>query len=193
MDETERLVRILTEFALAIAIALMLATPILPYGIIVGYLFTHSLSFVLNGHLTCLTRRIRKDYPALTLTVAISTLMEMKSRICRENSISGAAVFGSFAGEEFTGRSDLDIRLIRKPGVIMGIRACYFAMLERARATLRDVPLDLYVVDKPLNLFRQVKREEHPIILWDPGNIFTSIYGGQVSYLEPLSAPSNCQ
>ena len=48
---------------------------------------------------------------------------------------------------EWKETSDLDMRLVRRPGVRNGLRACWFVMKERTRANMRRFPLDVFLLD----------------------------------------------
>ncbi|MEK7324059.1 MAG: hypothetical protein AAB217_02235, partial [Chloroflexota bacterium] len=71
---------------------------------------------------------------------------------------------------KWTPASDLDVRLVRHPGAINALRACLLVLRERARATFRRFPLDIYVLDSGAGLSK-LRPDEPPRVLINRLNI----------------------
>ena len=73
--------------------------------------------------------------------------------------------YGSLVREEWSSTSDLDARLIRYPGRLNGLRACWFLLCERTRALLAGFPLDMYLLDDEGSL-QKLEADERPMYLY---------------------------
>jgi hypothetical protein len=86
----------------------------------------------------------------------------LRVRVAQEPCIVYTAAYGSLAREEWSPTSDLDVRLVRAPGLRSAWRVCWFATRERARAFWKKFPLDMFVLDGYASLD---KMSENPVIL----------------------------
>jgi predicted nucleotidyltransferase len=78
-------------------------------------------------------------------------------------------VYGSLTRGELRPTSDLDVRLIRRPGLVNGLRACWFVLRERTRAHLTGFPIDFLVLDSP-RLLKRMRPDEPPLVIYDATN-----------------------
>jgi hypothetical protein len=101
-------------------------------------------------------------------------LAAVAARVRGEPSVRYAALFGSIARGEWQPTSDVDLRLVRRPGIRAGLRACGFALCERTRATWGGIALDVYVLDGPAALAR-LRRDEPAVVLHDPEGLSRSL------------------
>jgi predicted nucleotidyltransferase len=160
MDRTERLFKLGLDLILT-ALLWILLSPLLglswAWALLVAFLLAHTLNFLFNGqmwvvlkhfHLVRNSRSEFEDY-----------LSQLAQRIQAEPSIERAAAYGSLVRGEWHESSDLDLRLVRKPGLRNGLRACWFAMRERTRALFRRFPLDVFLLDDPSRLGRMREDE----------------------------------
>lgn len=74
-------------------------------------------------------------------------------------------VYGSFCRREFHGRSDLDLRIIHRPGEF-GVGLFLLSVWARIVSMMRGCPTDLQVVDSEDFLLRQMDAREIPINVW---------------------------
>jgi hypothetical protein len=95
---------------------------------------------------------------------------QLKRRVQRKASIELVLLYGSTSRNELTENSDLDVRIIRKRGLINGLSACWFALCERSWAFINMFPLDIYVLDDGDKL-SQMRKDEIPIIIYNSNNI----------------------
>ena len=125
-------------------------------------LISHTLNWIFNGQIFVVFKNLKLiRTPPQKIDAYIQRL---KKRVEDEPSIIWAGVYGSLVRGEFKETSDLDIRLIRKPGLINGVRACIFVMRERTWATFNRFPLDIYVGDS-FKFLEKMKKEEIPIVI----------------------------
>lgn len=170
MDKTERAFKMLLDLLLFLPLYSVLKWY---YGTLlsafVAVILAHTFNWAFNGQIFVLLKILGlinteeeqfNDY-----------LDNIKKRLEKEKSIYAAAAFGSFSRGEAKKSSDLDIRIVRRPGVINGLRACSFGVFERSRALFKKFPLDLYVVDSKKHLSK-LRDDEVPVVLYDPDNFF---------------------
>lgn len=165
MDPTELLFKTCLE-AILIVIFLPLLALIgqLPWAwaTTVAFVLAHTLNFLFNGQMWVVlkhfgwVRRSRSEFDAY--------LCQLSDRIWAEPSIEYAEAYGSLVRGEWSSTSDLDVRLVRKSGVINGLRACSFSFRERTRALLRKFPLDIAVFDGPQRL-TEMRSDEVPQVM----------------------------
>ena len=106
------------------------------------------------------------------------------ARVRKEHSIKSAATYGSCSRSEWKSSSDLDIRLIRQPGLVNGVWACIFVLTERTRALFNKYPLDIYVLDDIDNLDR-LRSDEIPIIISDENGLLNEFYQSNLNEENP--------
>lgn len=148
MDKTERAFKISIDlFVMSIyvfAFGLSFET------ILVGLMFGHTLNFVFNGQINVVLKNfglIRNDERKLKCYLA-----SLQVRIRLRKSVCFGAVYGSLSRSELRDTSDLDIRLVRNKGLIYALDACLFVAMERTRAFMSGIPLDIYVCDSRLTV-----------------------------------------
>jgi predicted nucleotidyltransferase len=88
----------------------------------------------------------------------------------KSDACDAVLIYGSMCRGAFHGRSDLDLRIIRKPGLLPGLTAIVVGFVVRVLAALRKIPVDLQVVDSLEFLKKQMRVDEHPITVYlSPG------------------------
>src|SRR6185437_6163282 len=91
-------------------------------------------------------------------------------RVQKSGSVCGVFIFGSISRGVWHRRSDIDMRFVRRPGILNLILAASLTMRERFLALEWWQPLDLYLADDT-GFFKKMRRDEVPIALAisDPG------------------------
>ena len=163
MDTTERLWKFGLDVLLTAILAGLLRGHMRRLPLIaVAWCGAHTFNFFFNAHFWSLTKHfgsINQDWLAYQ-----SELIRLQQRIGREPNILFAAAYGSLARARWSPHSDLDVRLVRAPGILSACCVCWFATYERARAFLCRFPLDLYVLDSYSSL-AQLSECSQPIVL----------------------------
>lgn len=147
MDPTERWFKIGLDGIMTGAFMLILGPYLLlAPALILSFLAAHTLNFLLNGQLW----GALKQYGLVHIPPETYKryVLGLSQRGCEECSIQHLYVYGSLARQEWTPASDLDVRLVRYPGLSNGLRACWFVLKERSRALFVRFPMDIYVVDR---------------------------------------------
>jgi len=122
------------------------------YMWLAAFLLAHTINFLFNGQLW----GVLKHYG---LIVCEHEKFEQyvngfAERARREPSIHQVLVIGSLSRQEWRTESDFDARIVRYPGFVNGIRACWFLVAERTRALVAIFPIDVYVLDSSDSLGR---------------------------------------
>lgn len=186
-DKTEKYFKVAFDLVLILVIYFiinLINTSNSVTALMVSFLFAHTINWLLNVGVWC---SLRGKYGMYVKGVGATDLQEyarcLQKRIYDEPSIMAAAIYGSVARGEAKDTSDLDVRVIRIPGIFNGIRACTFGLLERFRALIGKVPLDLCVIDSTDHL-SNLRTDEYPLIMYDPNRIFSTLYD-RVDYFDP--------
>jgi predicted nucleotidyltransferase len=127
-------------------------------------LIAHTVNWVLNGNWWA---GMLFTFPGLRNRGDRATcdyLNRMARRLQGDPSVSGVMIFGSVSRGMWHERSDLDLRLLRRPGLRNGIAGVLILMRERLIALLARQPLDIYLADD-LPFLRRMRPDEPPVFL----------------------------
>jgi len=160
MDPTERRFKLVLDFWLTAGLGLVLST-LLQWYIAwpLAFAAAHSLNFLFNGELWGVLKHygfIEQQHHEFDEYV-----QAFCKRAQHEPAVDYVLVCGSVARDEWSPQSDLDVRLVRVPGFLNGLRACWFLLYERTRALFAGFPLDAYVLDGEASL-QKLRLEERP-------------------------------
>jgi predicted nucleotidyltransferase len=165
-DKTEKAFKVLLDLILTMFLySFLISLSNIYLDLIVSLIMSHTILFLLNGQLFVLARNFDIVYNDPQRIIDYAN--ELKNRASYEKSISCLVLYGSLVRGEIKPTSDLDVRVIRKSGVLNGFRACMFGLKERSRALFLKFPLDMYVIDSPKSLLK-MRADEIPVVLYDP-------------------------
>lgn len=164
MDRTERLFKIGVELVIASILFFfaLIAGFKLIWAVVVSFLLAHTINWLVNSQIWVvmkhfkMVRHTRDEFDRY--------IGSLKRRIGKEPSITWGAAFGSLARGEWNEYSDLDVRLVHKPGLQNSVRACWFVMKERSRAFAQRFPLDIYLLDD-FSRSLELRPDEYPVHL----------------------------
>ncbi len=191
LDTTERLARMVLE---------IVPTILLMWGF--SFLFDHSWS---NLYLWCLAvvlvhalnwifnsnwcAAVIFAFPSLRNPGEQATcryLNAMGERLQNSRSISSVIVFGSVARGQWHDRSDLDLRLFRRRGLVNAVCAVAILLRERIIAVFLRQPLDIYLADG-VEFLMKMRKDEPPVFLTKNDRRLDEAYpDGKVTRLERL-------
>jgi len=167
MDRGERLFKVALDISLTILGTILLSTWVPAKAAFpAALLAAHTLNFLFNGHLWGVLKHYGgsghsyEDYAAYA--------SEFLQRASRHDSIRCTVLCGSLPRREWSPASDLDARLIRRPGFRNGLLVAFFLMRERTAALFARFPLDAYMLDDEASLPRFVADEPLIIISSSP-------------------------
>lgn len=164
LDPTERRFKIGLDILLTIFGALLLGiwfSWLISWS--VAFFIAHTLNFLFNGHLWGVLKHyglVRHSHTSFRGYVG-----GIVNRTATVPAIRYVVAYGSLSREAWSFASDLDARVIRYPGQLNGLRACWFLVGERTRALLAGFPLDMYVLDDERSLCK-LKANERPVYLY---------------------------
>lgn len=162
MDPTERWFKLGIDVVLLALIGLPLSFWLpLPLALLIGAIVAHTINFVLNGQIYGVLKHF--GYVENTWEDFNDEVKRLERRTLAEPHIRFAAIYGSVSRGEWSPTSDIDIRVVRTPGIYSAWRVCWFAVCERARSFWKKFPLDILVLDGYESLSRLAER--NPVIL----------------------------
>lgn len=178
LDKTERFYRIIWEMIPMTAALFLLSFLSIPiWGrVIISFLIAHTLNWMFNDNLwTCIQFTLpnllnpgndkTKDY-----------LMKMQSRMKKRSSVGGCMIYGSMSRGVWKEKSDLDVRILRKPGIINGFLGYLACWAERLIAVFSKQPLDIYMADSP-EFLKKMRFDEYPIFIKADDCRLDNLYG----------------
>jgi len=166
MDTTEKAFFLIIDLVLFVPLFLMfLAFTNLIFSVILSAIVAHTLHFFFNGHFYVLLKNLgRSETGFAHLKDYMNWLVK---RADGKSEILAVVAYGSLSRHQLSESSDLDVRIVRQDGAINGLKACIFTFMERSRALLRKIPLDVYTFDGFRSLDK-IDPSEPPVILYDP-------------------------
>ena len=147
------------------------------YSVIYAFFLSHSVCWLLTGNfwVYMLDSFLFVRNPGVDKLIAYIKLT--KKMLTYLNCCDAILIYGSMCRNMFHGRSDLDLRVIRRSDAKYGAIALAIGLACRAYAFFKIIPVDLQVVDS-LNFLRQQMREdENPIIVYKRKEANLSIKG----------------
>lgn len=182
LDHTEMICRAIWEllwFAAFLSLFLFIDLPIW-LSFILAFLITHTLNFMFNYNFwTCVTFYLPEtNNPGNEKTREY--LNRMQIRMKNDKPIAGVMVFGSLSRAMWHNKSDLDIRVLRNPGLINGLLSYLIVHRERLIAFFNKQPLDMYLVDGPEHL-SLMRGDEYPIFIKVPETQLRELYGNNMT------------
>ncbi len=170
MDVGERRVRVAIELVVITALCAAFAIMREPgprefaIGIASCAVAVHTMNWIFNGNFVALIQfafpRMRNQGESATREY----LNAMAGRLRRHRSIGGVLVYGSIARGAWHDRSDMDLRILRTPGVSNLLAAVAVTMQERIRALISWQPIDLYLADD-VDFLARMRADEVPVFL----------------------------
>jgi L-malate glycosyltransferase len=165
MDVTELSFKIAIDIFLTLIFSVILSSWLtLVPAVILAFFIAHTMNFFFNGQIFVVLKHfgdVTHELPEFE-----QYIKAIQVRLGKESGIRWAAIYGSMTRGELKRTSDLDIRLIRFPGLINGLRACWFILMERTRAHLSRFPIDFLVLDSP-HLLKRMRSDEPPLVIYD--------------------------
>jgi hypothetical protein len=185
MDRTELFFHIISS----LIVTLLLYSILFAYGlfssqwvrILAALIGSRTLTYLFNDHFwggllvsfgfvkNCGKKNIRKY------------LIDSQRRISRCDSIHSYNVYGSLVRGEFHNKSDLDVRYIRRPGIMNALAATSFAAKERVIAFFTRIPLDSFVGDK-VGFLDKMRSDEMPIVIKDDEALMAKKYKKYIAF-----------
>ena len=168
LDLTEKICRVFFELISFFVAYVILSFFGLDSSIILkcllSFVIGHSFNWIFNDNFwTCLMF----TFPSIKNPGNIKTinyLSKLQLRLRKHYCVSACLIFGSVSRGVWHDKSDLDVRILRRPGFLNGI-CCYFIVwFERVIAVFYRQPLDLYMVDR-ISFLDKMRNDEFPVFI----------------------------
>jgi hypothetical protein len=158
-----------------------------PLSFIVNLLIAFGIAHTLNWFINCnfyvlfvhrmkIARTSKKE-----LFNQLSDIQNRLEGIKDKSWIRYSVSHGGICKGTLNEHSDIDVSLIRKPGLGNLIKAILFYVKEKKYADLKKVPLDIFICDTPENCMIRAKRQKNPIVLLDHENEVDNYYTEKLS------------
>jgi predicted nucleotidyltransferase len=144
---TETIFKILFEIFifLPICFLLTLLSDLSFLVVIISLFLSHTINWLVNNNLFSLFKTFGFIH---TSDKKISEYIENLTAESQHNpSLMWVGLFGSFSKDAGTTSSDIDIRIVRFPGVTKAFTANVFIQRQRLWANSHKFPLDIYLLD----------------------------------------------
>lgn len=133
-------------------------------ALFLSFIVVHTWNWVTNGLFWALMIFTIPSLENPGAERTVSYLTSMKKRMKKSNCISGVAIYGSVSRGKWHNKSDIDIRLLRRPGLKSLICAGWLTMKERMRAFLHKQPMDLFLADD-VDFLQKMRSDEIPLLI----------------------------
>lgn len=145
------------------------------FDLLLSFISGHSLNWIVNGnfyvifiHRLLIVKLSKKDL--------FDYLGLLRNKLENVDWVLYSASFGSICGGKLKDSSDLDVSIVRKPGLKNAIKSIWFALREKKIADFKRIPLEIYISDTPENSINRFKAETCPVILYDKGDVLKNYY-----------------
>jgi len=181
MDRGELTLRLVTELGEVVILWALMAwlfeMPVDRQWILLGVsgLAVHTFNWITNANFWALLLFALPGMRNRGDAATCAYLNRMADRLHAHSSIAGLALFGSVARNVWHERSDIDARIIRRPGFGNLVAAFLLTMRERWLAVVNRQPLDLFLADD-VTFLRRMRSDEQPLFLLKRGEDLEQAY-----------------
>lgn len=182
-DQTEKIYKILFSLIFSLLCIFILSSIFglsLTYAVIIGVLLGHTLNWMVNSNFNNIIIH-RLFISRLEKENAFNYLDSLSNRLDNHPSVLYATTHGSICNGELKPSSDIDVALVRKKGLVNGIKALYFVVRERKIADLKGIPLEIYLSDTPNDAIKRFRDEQNPVVIYDPQNVVDQYYNAKLT------------
>ena len=173
MNWYERSLKLAIDLVLVALVLWVIGPPLTMNILVMSFMIAHTLNWVFNGHFFVLMRYVR-PFPK-TEDEFESFVEKLKKWGNDSGCVDAIAIYGSYCRSQLHENSDLDVRVMVKPGLMKGICGAIFSAIARFRAFFVAFPLDLYVSVGGAGLDR-LRDDEVPVIILDKTGNLSRIY-----------------
>ncbi len=151
--------------------------------ILISFVIAHTLNWIVNGNFyNLIIHRLLLDQ--ISKVDLFNYLISLENKLKDKDWIVYAASFGSICNGNLKDSSDVDISIVRKPGLKNAISAIVFSVLEKKYADLNKIPLELYISDTPENSMKRFTVEKNPVVVYDKENTIDKYYDEKLTIVD---------
>jgi predicted nucleotidyltransferase len=134
-------------------------------ALVYSFFVSHTFMFIFDGQFYPYIHDSFKSMNNAGINEAVLYLSKVRSHYINSSSVSAVLVYGSFCRQEFRLRSDLDIRVIRRKGILNLLKSILIGFKLRYLSILKKLPTDLLIVDSLEFVRKQMRDDEKPVAL----------------------------
>lgn len=167
LDRTEMFYRVIWELVPDVAFfVLFYCSDLMSFwpSFILALFVVHTLNWVFNFNFWTGIDFSIPNFKNMGNERTIEYLRGVQNRMKKADCIGACTLYGSLSRAVWGEKSDLDMRIIRRPGILNGFKAYWVTFVERIIAVWYLNPMDLYMADGPKFLTR-LRDDEFPIFL----------------------------
>jgi predicted nucleotidyltransferase len=169
-DTSERYFRIAVELALLTGmfhlVQAMMPDTDTGHALLLSFVATHTAMWFLTGNfwVYMLDSFLWVKNPGVQ--GLINFINAAKKSYLASDSVDAILIYGSMCRFKLHGRSDLDLRVVRRRDSWRGMLALPIGLVLRSYSFFRAIPVDLEVVDSMEFVRRQMRSDERPIAVF---------------------------
>jgi predicted nucleotidyltransferase len=190
-DKSEKILRLIIELLIYIiflnAVITMWPNIDILFLSCVSFFLVHTLVWFLTGNFWVYMLDSFKMVKNPGLDKVLSFISLTKRWYEKTDSVEAILIYGSACRNMFHGRSDLDLRVIRRVKTPLGWIALLTGYCLRAYSFFIRMPVDLQVVDSMSFIDKQMRDDENPIVVYRRPNMILSKEG--IPFEEILKSP----
>jgi predicted nucleotidyltransferase len=151
--------------------------------IVVSFVIAHTFNWIINGNFYNLIIH-RLMLVKLSKTKLFDYIYILEKKVESQDWILYTASFGSICKGTLKDSSDLDISIVRKPGLKNALKSIIFALKEKKFADFKGIPLEIYISDSPKDSIKRFGGEKNPVIIFDPEDTIDKYYQEKLTISE---------
>jgi hypothetical protein len=182
-DKTEKIYKILFTLIFWVGVFILFSVfskMSIVKTVILSFVMAHTLNWIVNGNFYNLIIH-RLMLVKLSKTKLFDYIHIFEKKVESQDWILYAASFGSICKGTMKDSSDLDISIVRKPGIKNALLSILFSLKEKKYADIKGIPLEIYISDSPGNSIKRFGGEKNPVVLFDPDNTIDDYYQEKLS------------
>lgn len=182
-DKTEKIYKI--SFTLFFWVLFFFMLPFvwevtLIYRLVASFIVAHSLNWMINcNHFVIFVHRMK--WLKTSKNKLFMHLRFIQKKLETRTWILFAISLGGISRGTMSEHSDIDVNIIRKPGVKNAVLALIFIAIEKMRADYHRIPLDIMISDSVEDCIKKSNGQKNPVILYDPYNMIDKYYNERMS------------
>jgi predicted nucleotidyltransferase len=169
MDRGELTLRLIFESLIVIflffILNLFLRSPsALPFIGVSSLLIAHTINWIINCNFWALLIFAIPNLENRGETKTCNYLNKIALRLARFQSIGGVLIYGSVSRGKWHGKSDIDMRILRRPGLLNLCQSYILITKERIIAAVSMQPIDMFLADS-IKFLKKMRSDEIPVFL----------------------------
>jgi len=148
--------------------------------LITSFIIAHTINWMLNcNHFVIYVHRMK--WLKTSKNSLFKHLISIQERLEGRNWALAVVSLGGISRGTMNKHSDIDVNIIRKPGIKNAILALLFGVIEKKRADYYGIPLDILISDSIQDCIKKSEGQKNPVILYNSFNIIDKYYKEKIS------------